>query len=79
MSNEQNPLIPAGYDIVWSAISVLVLAFMILALISLARSAKRLNGSQGLIWTLVVIFVPFIGPLGWLSIGRRTASAQESN
>lgn len=79
MSNEQNPLIPAGYDIVWSAISVLVLAFMILALISLARSAKRLNGSQGLIWTLVVIFVPVIGPLAWLSIGRRTASVQENN
>lgn len=79
MSNPQNPLIPAGYDIVWSAISVVVLALMILALVSLARSAKRLNGAQGLIWTLVIIFVPVIGPLAWLSVGRRTDAAQQNN
>ncbi|WP_447949185.1 PLD nuclease N-terminal domain-containing protein [Microbacterium aurum] len=79
MSNEQNPLIPAGYDIVWSVIAVVLLALMILALVSLARSAKRLNGTQGLVWTLVVIFVPVIGPLAWLSIGRRADSVQQNN
>jgi len=67
---------PAGYDIAWSVVSVLVLALMILAVVSLARSAKRLNAARGLTWTLLVLFVPVIGPLAWLSIGRRAASTQ---
>jgi hypothetical protein len=71
VSNDQNPLIPAGYDIVWSAIAVVLLALMILALVSLARSAKRLSGVQGLLWTLVVIAVPPSVP--WR--GYRSAAA----
>jgi hypothetical protein len=36
MSDAHNPLIPAGYDVAWSVITVLVIAFTIVALITLA-------------------------------------------
>lgn len=76
MSDEHNPLIPAGYDIVWSMVTVLVLALTIVALVSLARSAGRLTATQALIWTVVVLLVPFLGPVAWLTIGRRAVPAE---
>jgi hypothetical protein len=71
---ENNPLLPAAYDIAWSAAVVIVLLLMVGALISITRTTKRITSPQALIWTLVVIFVPLIGPLSWLFIGRRSAN-----
>ncbi|MCC2032657.1 PLDc N-terminal domain-containing protein [Microbacterium allomyrinae] len=72
--DEQNPLIPAGFDIAWSVVAVAVIALTIVALISLARSAQRLTSLQALIWVLVVLFVPVLGSISWMAVGRRTAS-----
>lgn len=69
-----NPLLPSVYDITWSAIALAVLVLMIVALVSVARTAKRLTSWQALVWTLVVLFVPLAGALSWLFIGRRAAS-----
>ncbi|MGP6172467.1 PLD nuclease N-terminal domain-containing protein [Microbacterium sp. A196] len=69
-----NPLLPAAYDITWSVAVVAVLLLMVIALISIARTAKRITSPQALIWTLVAIFVPLVGPLSWLFIGRRSAN-----
>lgn len=71
MSDEHNPLIPVGYDIVWSIVTVLVVALTIVALVTLARSARRLTATQALIWTAVVLLAPILGPIAWLTIGRR--------
>lgn len=76
MSSSGNPLIPAGYDIAWSVFAFVVFALMILAVISLARSAKQLTAIATLAWTLVVLFIPVLGPVAWLSIGRRSTVAQ---
>ncbi len=66
-----NPLFPTGYDVVWSVIAVVVLGLSIVALVSLSRAARRLTSFQALIWVLVVLFVPVLGPLAWLAVGRR--------
>jgi hypothetical protein len=79
VSDEHNPLIPAGYDIVWAVIAVLILALTITALFTLARSAGRLSPTQALVWTLVVLFLPLVGPLTWLTIGRRAAPAHSGS
>lgn len=68
-----NPLVPAAYDVAWSAVAFVVLALLVWALVSLARSAKLLTSGQALVWTLVAIFVPVLGPLAWLLIGRPAA------
>lgn len=72
--DEHNPLIPAGYDIAWSVVAAAVVALAIVALISLARSSERLTSAQALIWVLVVLFVPVLGSIAWIAVGRRTAS-----
>ncbi|WP_243076051.1 PLD nuclease N-terminal domain-containing protein [Microbacterium sp. SS28] len=79
MGEETNPLIPAGYDIVWSVVAGLVIALVIVALVVLARSAKRLTPLEALVWTLVVLFVPVLGPLAWLTIGHRSATPERSS
>lgn len=68
-----NPLVPAAYDLAWSGVALVVLALLVVALVSLARSAKGLTSGQALVWTLVAIFVPVLGPLAWLFIGRPSA------
>ena len=76
MGNSINPIIPVGYDIAWTMFSVLIIALVVVALVSMARTAKRLTSAQAMIWALVTIFVPVVGPLVWLSIGRRSGLAQ---
>ena len=69
-----NPLLPAAYDIAWSVTAVAMLLLVVVVLFSIARTAELITSSQALIWTLVVIFVPIVGPLSWLFIGRRSAN-----
>ena len=75
MGDSINPLLPTGYDVVWTAISILLVALVLVALVSIAQTAKRLTSAQALIWTLVTIVVPVVGPIAWLSIGRRAGFA----
>lgn len=69
-----NPLLPAGYDIAWSIVAIAIAVFAVVALVSLARSAKQLTTIQALVWTLLVIFVPLVGAAAWLFVGRRAVA-----
>lgn len=71
MPDLSNPLLPAAYDIAWSLIAVVLVGLAVVALVSIARAAKRLTSGQALIWVLLVLFVPVAGPVAWLAIGRR--------
>ncbi len=68
-----NPVIPAAYDIVWTVVMVVYLAFVIVALVSLSRTAPRLSSWLALAWAALVVMVPVLGALAWLTIGRRAA------
>lgn len=76
MGDSANPLVPAGYDIVCAAVSVLLVVLLVVALVSIARTANRLTSFQALIWVLVADFVPIVKPVAWLAIGRRSVPAQ---
>lgn len=76
MDEIRNPLLPVAYDIAWSAIGVVLLVLLVVALVSLGRSAKGLTTAAALVWTLLVIFVPVVGPIAWLVIGRRAGLRQ---
>lgn len=60
------PFVPVAFELgVWG-MAVLALALVVAALISIHRS--RVAGStEQLIWTLVVIFLPFLGPILWFA------------
>ena len=76
MASLANPLLPAGYDIVWSVIVVLGAALLVVALVSLARAAKHLTTTQSLCWTLITLLIPVVGPIAWLFIGRASAAVR---
>lgn len=68
-----------GVDIAEAVIALVVIA--LIALIALARSAKQLTVAQALIWTLLILFVPVLGAIAWLAVGRRSslpASSRQS-
>lgn len=83
MSDENNPLLAAAYDITWSIVAALVIALTALALISLIRSGRRLSLVQATIWALLILAVPVLGAVAWLAVGRRAAltehAAQSAN
>lgn len=68
-----NPLVPAGYDIVWSLVAIVVVALVVAALVSLSRTAPRLSPGIALAWAALVLVVPVLGSVAWLAVGRRAA------
>lgn len=78
MSDAQNPLVPAGYDIMWSTITALALALTVVALISLTRSARGLGPTRAIIWTLLILCLPILGAAAWLTVGRRAGESTSS-
>ncbi len=66
-----NPLMPAAYDLVWSGLAVVAFGLAVWGIVSLSRSAARLSSTMVLVWALVILLVPVLGPVAWLAAGRR--------
>jgi hypothetical protein len=67
------PVIPAGYDVVWTVVMVAYIGLIIVALVSLSRTALRLSSWLALAWAALIIVVPILGALAWIAVGRRAA------
>ncbi|MDT0166322.1 hypothetical protein Q9R32_12235 [Actinotalea sp. AC32] len=69
-------LVPAGYDVLWSAVVLANLVLLGAALVVWSRA--RVGGGGGLLDVLVIVLVPFLGPAAYLTgralARRRTAS-----
>jgi hypothetical protein len=70
-----NPLIPAGYDVLWTVVVVALAIAVLAALVSIARAASRMSALMTLGWVLIVLVFPFLGVLAWLVAGRRFTRA----
>jgi len=57
--------------LIWTLLTLTSLALFVLALICLLRKTSWPDITTKLIWALVIIFVPTIGPILYLTIGRR--------
>ncbi|WFR67094.1 PLDc N-terminal domain-containing protein [Curtobacterium flaccumfaciens] len=68
-----SPLVPTTLDVVLIVVSFGALILALAAFISLLRAATP-SGWALLAWTLVVLFVPIVGPATWL-VGRRRERA----
>jgi len=51
-------------------IILIQLGLMIVALIDLERSERRVRGGNKLVWALVIVFVNIIGPIVYFVAGR---------
>ena len=60
----ENPLLPAAYDVIWSGVVVLLVVLLIWAMVSIARS--RLDPRVRLVWAMVLLLLPVVGPICWL-------------
>jgi hypothetical protein len=67
MEDTTNPLIPGVYDVVWVVTPVLVLALMVIALVSISRTAHR-SRTEVVVWVLVVLLAPVLGSIAWLAV-----------
>ena len=73
-----NPLVPTALDGVLMAVSLFALFLALAAFISLIRSRSTF-GRRLLGWTLVVLFVPIIGPATWFVARHRERSIVPRN
>ncbi|WP_241248974.1 PLD nuclease N-terminal domain-containing protein [Agrococcus sp. KRD186] len=64
-----NPLLPAGYDLIWSGIVLVVVVLAVTALWQALRS-KHYSGGQQLMWALLIVVAPVLGALAWFVLGR---------
>ncbi|MCO4292065.1 PLD nuclease N-terminal domain-containing protein [Solitalea sp. MAHUQ-68] len=54
----------------WTVFSLLSIIITIIALLNLLKTAFR-DSTTKLIWLLVILFVPMVGPLFYFTIGRK--------
>ena len=66
-----NPLIPSGSDVLWALLFVLHVALVTVALVTLAKSARK---QLRLLLALVVVLVPLVGPVAYL-VAERSSRA----
>lgn len=63
-------LLPAGYDVLWSLVTVGHVVLLAWALVVWSRA--RVSGGGGLVDVLVIVLLPVIGPAAYLT-GRALA------
>uniref|UniRef100_UPI003F50B0C4 PLDc N-terminal domain-containing protein n=1 Tax=Agrococcus chionoecetis TaxID=3153752 RepID=UPI003F50B0C4 len=69
-----NPLLPAGYDLLWTAVLVVTLALLATALWQALRSPAH-SGTEQLLWALLIVAAPVLGALAWFALGRQRRHA----
>ena len=72
-----NPLIPTGWEVMVIIAGAIVAALFVGALISIARDRNQTAASK-LLWLLIVLALPVLGPIVWLLIGRTTSPTGRS-
>ncbi|PCN49754.1 hypothetical protein Csp2054_00770 [Curtobacterium sp. 'Ferrero'] len=70
-----NPVIPMSYDLIWGALTVVMFALLVAALISIGRHAAEMGVIVALVWAVVAIVMPFLGPAAWFFVGRRQSGS----
>lgn len=65
-----NPLLPAPYDVLWSIVALVLLAFMVSAVVSVVRARGALTGIQTIVWLALIVALPVFGAVAWFLAGH---------
>ena len=57
-----NPLLPSGFDAVWSVVALALLVVPVVTLIALFRSPDTAPQGTRLLWALAIVALPLLGP-----------------
>lgn len=66
-----DPFALSAFDIANGVFYLAAAVLLVCAVISLIRVADRLTGKQALLWFLLILVVPVVGPLVWFFVGYR--------
>ncbi|MFF0991617.1 PLDc N-terminal domain-containing protein [Kocuria nitroreducens] len=69
---DTNPLIPTSWEIIPLLLGAAVIVLFVVAVLSLSRD-EHCTPTQRLLWLLVLLAAPVLGPLLWLTLGRHHA------
>ncbi|MBH0083875.1 hypothetical protein [Salinibacterium sp. SWN167] len=79
-SDVVNPLMPQGFDILFSSMFVFVLlvnlaalVLVVTALVSISRHRHMLVGTELALWVAITVIATGLGAIAWFAIGRRKA------
>ncbi|MEX5307617.1 PLD nuclease N-terminal domain-containing protein [Kocuria sp. CPCC 205258] len=67
-----NPIVPTSWDFTTLLLGGTLIALVALAIISLSRD-RHYTPAQRLLWLLVILAAPVVGPILWFAVGRRHA------
>lgn len=67
-------LVPTGYEFFAATLALISICLFIWALVLLARKAKTLTKRETVLWLLLILFVPLVGPAAWLMASGRYRS-----
>jgi len=70
-----SPLIPTFFDIVMTVLTMLALAYSVVAFVSLIRT-RNVIAERFVIWFLIILMVPVLGATAWFAYGRRAEAAR---
>lgn len=62
-----NPLLPAGYDVIWTIALAVIASLAVVAIAQLVR-AKTVGGVEAAIWVLIILALPVVGPIAWFAV-----------
>lgn len=68
-----NPLVPSPFDVFMIALGVLAAVLWLVAIWTLAKN-RHWTPAQRLLWLLLILAAPVIGPALWLTVGRRAGA-----
>lgn len=72
-----NPIVPTHWEFTALLLGGALIALLVVAVISLSRD-RRYTPAQRLLWLLVILVAPVLGPILWLTVGRnRVLDRQE--
>lgn len=73
-------MIPEGPNIVWVVASIgAYLAFAVPTTVSVMRSRAGLNRADLALWLILTVFLPVVGAILWIVLGRTRAQGAESH
>ncbi|MGQ1798018.1 PLD nuclease N-terminal domain-containing protein [Kocuria oceani] len=67
-----NPILPTHWELTALLLGGALIALVVVAVVSLSRD-RHYTAVQRLLWLLVIMAAPVLGPLLWLAVGRRHA------
>lgn len=70
---DQPVLLPPGDDYLWALLPLGVAVFSLVAVVSVIRAMRVAQGQYNaalVLWLLVVLVAPVVGPLCWFIVGR---------